>query len=753
VFKDSDKTMTLPAPPARAASPALLPVYGAAIFLSAALLFAVQPMFTKMVLPRLGGSPSVWSVAMVFFQAMLLGGYAYAHLLTRFLPIRIAIVVQVVLLIGAALALPLAIRSGWGRPPEHGEAIWLIGLFTASIGLPFFALSANGPLLQAWFSRTGHPAAGNPYFLYAASNIGSFLALISYPILVEPLVRLGDQTRAWSAGFVILIALIAACGALLWRSTPERAGDVSTDTDAPAPTLRDALTWMALAAVPSGLLVAVTAHISTDVAAVPLLWVVPLALYLLTFVIVFSTRPVIPHRLALAVQPFLVAALVAALVFDVTDSIILQIVLHLVTFFVSALVCHSELARRRPAPRHLTAFYMWMSAGGMIGGLGAGLIAPNVFSRVAEYPILIALALLCRPGLALPQGRARVLWIAALVLAAFALLASSDIGDYTSDTVQKIVAGVLLIAALTQWKRPLVLAAVVAFIFTADRIYNEEADTETMRSFFGVLTVRQDDDDQFRTLLHGTTIHGAERIRDPDEDEGDDLPEPLTYYHDGSNLVATINAARARAGHPIKFAVIGLGAGSLACRAQDGNAVTFYEIDPLVMRIARDSDRFTFLSKCAPDAPVVIGDARLTLADAPDGAYDLIIVDAFSSDAIPIHLMTREAMALYVRKLAPNGMAVMHLSNRHLELASVAAGIAQANGLSTRVKDGGDEGADDEENKYTSTVAAVARSEADFGPLATSEGWTVTQPDPAQWVWTDDYSNIVGAMLRNLKKK
>jgi hypothetical protein len=394
-----------------------------------------------------------------------------------------------------------------------------------------------------------------------------------------------------------------------------------------------------------------------------------------------------------------------------------------------------------------------MSAGGMIGGLGAGLIAPNVFSRVAEYPILIALALLCRPGLALPQGRARVLWIAALVLAAFALLASSDIGDYTSDTVQKIVAGVLLIAALTQWKRPLVLAAVVAFIFTADRIYNEEADTETMRSFFGVLTVRQDDDDQFRTLLHGTTIHGAERIRDPDEDEGDDLPEPLTYYHDGSNLVATINAARARAGHPIKFAVIGLGAGSLACRAQDGNAVTFYEIDPLVMRIARDSDRFTFLSKCAPDAPVVIGDARLTLADAPDGAYDLIIVDAFSSDAIPIHLMTREAMALYVRKLAPNGMAVMHLSNRHLELASVAAGIAQANGLSTRVKDGGDEGADDEENKYTSTVAAVARSEADFGPLATSEGWTVTQPDPAQWVWTDDYSNIVGAMLRNLKKK
>jgi hypothetical protein len=744
--------MTLPAPPARAVSPALLPVYGAAIFLSAALLFAVQPMFTKMVLPRFGGSPSVWSVAMVFFQAMLLGGYAYAHLLTRLLPVRIAIVVQVVLLIGAALALPLGVSSGWGRPPEQSEAIWLIGLFTASIGLPFFALSANGPLLQAWFSRTSHPAAGNPYFLYAASNIGSFLALISYPIAVEPLVRLGDQTRAWSAGFVLLIVLIAGAGALLWRA-PERAVAAATDTDAPAPRMRDALIWMALAAVPSGLLVAVTAHISTDVAAVPLLWVVPLALYLLTFVIVFSTRPVVPHRLALAVQPFLVAALVAVLVFDVTDSIIVQIALHLVTFFVSALVCHGELARRRPGPRHLTAFYMWMSAGGMVGGLSAGLIAPNVFSWVAEYPILIALALLCRPGLALPQGRARMIWIAALVLAAFVVLASSDLGNYSSDTMQKIVAGVLLLAALTQWNKPLILAAVVAFIFTADRVYNEESDTETMRSFFGVLTVRQDDNDQYRVLLHGTTIHGAERIRNPDEDEGDDLPEPLTYYHDGSNLIATINAARARAGHPIKFAVIGLGAGSLACRAQDGDAVTFYEIDPLVVRIARDSDRFTFLSKCAPDAPIVIGDARLTLADAPDGAYDLIIVDAFSSDAIPIHLMTREAMALYVSKLAPTGMVVMHLSNRHLELASVAAGIAQANGLSTRVKDGGDEGADDEENKYTSTVAAAARSEADFGPLATAKGWAVTQGDPAQWVWTDDYSNIVGAMLRNLKEK
>ena len=277
----------------------LLATFAAAIFVSAALLFMVQPMFTKMVLPRFGGAPSVWSVAIVFFQAALLAGYAYAHWLTRYAPGRTSVVIHVAVMIAACLALPLSIAAGWGRPPPVGEAFWLIGLFTASIGLPFFALAANSPLLQAWFARTDHPAAKDPYFLYAASNVGSFLALVSYPVAVEPFVRLGDQAGFWSIGFYVLIALIAACGVLLWRSPDRAPAAAATDgaADAAPPTWRDAASWVALAAVPSGLLVAVTAHISTDVAAVPLLWVLPLALYLLTFVIVFPRRPIIPHWL------------------------------------------------------------------------------------------------------------------------------------------------------------------------------------------------------------------------------------------------------------------------------------------------------------------------------------------------------------------------------------------------------------------------------------------------------------------------
>ncbi len=755
---------------ARPAPALLLPVYGATIFLSAALLFAVQPMFTKMVLPRLGGSPAVWSVAMVFFQALLLLGYAYAHLLTRLLPGRGAVLVQVGVMAVAVLTLPLAIRAGWGRPPQTGEAFWLISLFAVSIGLPFFALSANGPLLQAWFSRTDHPSAANPYFLYAASNIGSFLALLAYPALIEPLIRLGDQTWIWSAGFVLLILLVAASGAMLWR-VPDRAqADASTDAAAaPAPTLRDALTWMALAAVPSGLLVAVTAHISTDVAAVPLLWVVPLALYLLTFVIVFSTRPLIPHWLAVMAQPACVAALICVIVLEVTDSILIQTSAHILAFFVAALVCHGELARRRPASRHLTAFYMWMSAGGMIGGLSAGLIAPYVFSWVAEYPILIVLALLCRPGLALPQGREWLAWLGAVVVAVAILYAMHESTERLDTWVRNLGVVALLAWTIVLWKRPLIGAAIVAFILVGNLVNTEDATSQTLRSFFGVHKISESENGNYRILMHGTTIHGAERITPADQEDDDaeddapkktavadneskkDRPTPLTYYFDGSPLAQTIDAARQKASGTTRVAVIGLGSGTLACQTKPGDQHTYYEIDPLVVRIARDPEKFTFLTKCAPDAAIVLGDARLTLVDAPDAAYDIIIVDAFSSDAIPIHLLTREAMELYARKIAANGMVVMHLSNRHLELASVVAGIAQANGLVMRLNDDETEGTDDDEYRFESTVAAAARKDEDFGVLTKSEHWVVKAPDPAQWVWTDDYSNIVGSVIRKMR--
>jgi spermidine synthase len=747
----------------------LLAAFGAAIFVSAWLLFMVQPMFTKMVLPRLGGAPSVWSVAIVFFQGMLLAGYAYAHLLTRWAPGRAAVVVHLALMGAAAFMLPLSIATGWGRPPASGEAFWLIGLFAVSIGLPFFALAANSPLLQAWFARTDHPDAADPYFLYAGSNVGSFLALVSYPVLVEPLVRLGDQTRFWSFGFGLLIALIAACGALLWRC-PEKAPAARTEGTADlAPTWRDAAFWMAQAAVPSGLLVAVTAHISTDVASVPLLWVLPLALYLLTFVIVFARRQIIAHRLVVAVQPAFIIALVTLLIFDQirtgidrVDALMLDplktivglVALHVTVFFVCALMCHGELARTRPPAKYLTAFYFWMSAGGVIGGIAAGLIAPHVFSWVAEYPILIALAVLCRPGLALPQDRGwRGYTLGALTVLAAVLLVTTFTQVQIGETAFNWVFGALIAACVLLWRAPLPFAALVAFLLLANHNIVEQAGTISVRSFFGVAKITESSDGQFRLLQHGTTLHGGERIRDLDgRPAATDPPELLLYYWDGSAIDQTFDAVRARLDRPIRYAVIGLGSGSLACKAGPADLVHYYEIDPKIIDIARDPNLFTFLAACRADVPIILGDARLTLEEAPDGAYDLIVVDAFSSDAIPIHLLTREAMAIYLKKLSPHGLVVMHVSNRHLELASVVAGIAAANGALARVDDSADIDETANPYKYSGTVVAVARSEEDFGPLASSPDWQRQEPDPRQWLWTDDYSNVIASVLRKLKE-
>ncbi|MBV9561346.1 MAG: class I SAM-dependent methyltransferase, partial [Bradyrhizobium sp.] len=376
----------------------ILAVYTTAIFVSALLLFAVQPLFTKMVLPRLGGSPAVWSVAMVFFQTLLLAGYAYAHFLMRIRNRTVPVIIHLVLLVAALLTLPLSIASGWGEPPTSGYAPWLLGLFLVSIGLPFFALAANNPLLQAWFVRTGHPDGSDPYFLYASSNIGSFLALLSYPVLLEPMFSLHTQNLMWTGGYGLLVILIAACGALLLRSPEQSAADPraeATASPAPPPSLR--ARWIFLAAVPSGLLIAVTAHISTDVAAAPLLWVLPLSLYLLTWVLVFQSRPLLPHRWMLFLQPAAIAGVVVLLAVGGEQNLLLTLGGHLVCFFVIAMACHGELARTRPASKYLTGFYVALSFGGMTGGLFAGLISPFVFSWIAEYPILVALAALCRP--------------------------------------------------------------------------------------------------------------------------------------------------------------------------------------------------------------------------------------------------------------------------------------------------------------------------------------------------------------------
>jgi len=737
---------------AQGVSPLLLPVFVAAVFTSALLLFAVQPMFTRMVLPRLGGSPSVWSVAMVFFQTMLLAGYAYAHFLTRYAPARLAVALHCGLLVVAALTLPLAIPEGWGAPPPTGAPVWLLGLFTVSIGLPFFALSANNPLLQAWFVRTGHREAGNPYFLYAASNIGSFLALLSYPAILEPALPLLAQTKLWSFGFCALIALIAWCGFFALRA-PERAVAAGKgEAEAPAPTWRAIGRWVFLAGVPSGLLVAVTAHLSTDVAAAPLLWVVPLSIYLITWVIVFQTRPAIPHRWILRLEPLAIVALVAMAPLGADQNLLLTLGVHLVAFFLITMACHGELARLRPHPRYLTGFYLALSAGGMIGGVFAGLLAPNLFSWIAEYPILIVLAILCRPSSdqgSRPSGRA--LGMAAVVLAAALALARGWVpaGTVSSPIAWSIVA--LAVASLALVRDPRKFAVGIASALALTHLFPLEAGRfETQRSFFGVLKIRDTADGRFRVLMHGTTIHGAQKLRDEAGQPLQGRPEPLTYYHAESPMAEAIAAIRKRKGGPIRVAAIGLGTGSLACHREPGEAWRYFEIDPEVVAIARDPNRFTFLTACAPDLPIVLGDARLTLAGDDGGPYDLIIVDAFSSDAIPVHLLTKEAMAIYRQKLAPDGAVAMHVSNRHLELASVAAGIAAEHGLKTWI-DHDEENEDrEDEYKFSSSVAIAAARPEDLGDLTESESWEAAEPEAGQRTWTDDYSNIIGAIWRQL---
>jgi hypothetical protein len=737
----------------------VLAVYTAAIFVSALLLFSVQPLFTKMVLPRLGGSPAVWSVAMVFFQSLLLGGYSYAHFLMQIRNRVIPVAVHLTLLVVALLMLPLSIANGFGEPPTSGYAFWLLALFAVSIGVPFFALAANNPLLQAWFVRTGHPAGPDPYFLYASSNIGSFLALLSYPVLLEPVFTLRTQNLIWTGGYGLLILLIAGCGALLLRSPAPAVSDAQTEeTDAPSPPWILRARWILLAAVPSGLLIAVTAHISTDVAAAPLLWVLPLSLYLLTWVLVFQSRPLLPHKWILLAQPLAIAGVVILLAVGGEQNLLLTLGGHQLCFFVIAMACHGELARTRPAAKFLTGFYVALSFGGMVGGLFAGLIAPYVFSWIAEYPILLALAALCRPARGderLPRW-SRWYWPFLAILAATLIGFSYSTGKPSSwleDHRAWVAGAVGVLAALlalafnaNRWKifATVVVALVLIRLYPAD-----EGRVETVRSFFGVHKIVVTPHGQYHVLMHGTTIHGAERFLNNDGTPVTGRPEPITYYHRDGGIGQAITAIRERKGAPLRVAVIGVGSGTLACASEPGETWKFFEIDQTMVDTARDPKYFTYIQNCQPDLKPVIGDARLTFAKEPDGVYDLIIVDAYSSDAIPVHLATEEAMKIYQDKLAPQGAVVMHVSNRHLELASVIVGIADANDLKSWVYSE-DSGRDDEYIFATSVVVS-AREEADVGKLASSDQWAETEANENQRVWTDDYSNVLGAVWRRLR--
>jgi hypothetical protein len=721
-------------------------LFAATLFLSALLLFAIQPMFTKMVLPRLGGAPTVWSVAMVFFQAALLAGYAYAHLLIRFLPVSMSALVHLSILAVAATTLPIGIALGFETPPTSDIAPWLIALFAASIGLPFAVLSASAPLLQGWFAASGHPQAGNPYVLYAASNLGSFAALIAYPFVIEPWLTLNQQALTWSTGFAVLAMLVVAAGLfVVGRPSLARAATPTTPV-----TTRDRLAWIALAAIPAGLVIAVTSHITTDVAAAPLVWVLPLALYLLTFVGVFRERPWIPHNIVAMLVPFLVISLVISLFGGSQDYWAGMIAINLIGFFVLALLCHGEVYRRRPDPARLTEFYLLVSFGGMLGGIFAALIAPAIFPRIYEYPILIAAAVLALPGVW--SGGVRRLTVEAGPALAIAVIAIAAklIFDLqwpaTAVVPFHIMLAALGLVMLLQWRRTARFASLVILVFVLTVLWQPGfRSIHTARSFFGVHEVALSNDDRHYLLYHGTTVHGAQRL--PDENApATSRPEPLTYYYFGGPLSQAIEATRVAKGGLGRVAVVGLGSGSLACHRRDGESWTFYEIDPEIVRIARNPRLFSFLSSCAPDARIVIGDARLTLA-AADEQYDLIVLDAFSSDAIPVHLLTREAVAGYLSKLAPDGVLAIHISNRHMELARVVAAVGAAERLVTYFRQD-DRRTWQQDYKARAEVAALARSPAHLGDLPRRQGWAEIKPDPKVPAWTDDYSDIVSAVIR-----
>lgn len=737
---------------AKAGRNAFLFIFGGALFLSATLLFAVQPMFTKMVLPKLGGAPGVWSVALVFFQGVLLAGYAYAHFLTRHVGARLGAFAHVAVLVLGFAFLPLTLAEDWGKPPEDRQIVYLLGLFGVSIGLPFFALSANAPLLQAWYARTDAPGRNDPYFLYGASNLGSFIALLGYPFVIEPGLRLVDQTWWWSASYCALAVWISAIAFYANRNIH----NVQIEQTVSLPTtLAQRARWVFLAFVPSALLVAVTSHISTDIASAPFLWVIPLALFLLTFVLVFREKPLVRYHILAILLP-------ASLVYVVVDWLLRGLVptvwligLHLFSFFIAAMVAHSRLYAFRPSSDRLTEFYLWMSFGGVLGGAFAALVAPSIFPTVLEYPILLVLSALTLVHTDRVERQeifvTFLIVCTALLIALYAVITDTTIGLGQERVYRSVI--VIPAAATLLFVRmwPLASATILgAMLLVCGLTAPRSTNVYMSRSFFGVHKIQDYRSGVFRVLYHGTTLHGATQLENGVPRPG--WPEPLTYYHTQSPMAEIIRAVR-EANDSVRLSpagIVGLGSGSLACYRQEGENWHFYEIDTSVVHIARDSGYFRFLPTCAPDARIHIGDARITLGDS-DLLHELLLIDAFSSDAIPIHLMTREAIQLYFQRLTPNGVLVLHISNRHLALLPEVGALARELDLQAIWKQ--DEPTADYGPRLlaTSLVVALAKEEGAFGALPSLEGWRKLESDPEKRAWTDDYSDIVGAFRRNIR--
>ncbi|RSY88906.1 hypothetical protein DAH66_05320 [Sphingomonas koreensis] len=727
------------------------PIFVAAILLGSFLLFLVQPMIARMALPRLGGAPAVWNSAMLVYQALLLGGYAYAHWLGR-VPVRQQAMIHLGVLAVAALWLPIGLMA-MQMPADAEPAVWVPWLLGASIGPLFFAISAQAPLLQRWFAAAS--GGRDPYALYAASNVGSFGGLLAYPLLVEPGLALKGQSWLWTAGYALVFVAVAACALLLPRRIADQPHVHATS---PGPSRKRVAHWIALAFVPSGLMLATSSFLTTDIVAVPMLWVLPLGLYLLSFTIAFAARRW-PAEILTRFAPVTILMFGGLMIAGHNAHAELNALMALGLLFMVSVALHTHMYDLRPEPDRLTGFYLAMSVGGALGGVFAALIAPLVFDWTYEYPILIlAAGLLVPQSFLLPffarlwnaegQGmRIRVLLVTVLVASIVWLGLFGPAAQLGEKVLGLIYLAVALIGLFTIGVRLpyLIVLAGALFLFGGYRslAISWEGDART-RSYFGVYTIT--DLATQKRLAHGTTLHGVQL-------EGHDLLRrmPTTYYVPGSGVGRAMMAAQALYGPAARIGVFGLGTGTLACYARPGQDWRFYEIDPAVVELARGP--FRFLELCAPRAQVILGDARLRLNEAPAGSLDLLALDAFSSDAVPMHLMTLEAFATYDRVLAKDGLLLVHISNRFLSLEPVVEAAAKAGGWRAAALAYVPSPDEEMQEAATSDWIALSRSPETIATLKARGGaWRELEKTPGFTPWTDDYATIL-PVLRSLNKE
>lgn len=731
--------------PARFSLP-LRSLFTVTILLGSFLLFLIQPMFGRRVLPVLGGSPMVWNTAMLFYQMTLLAGYLYAHTLSR-LPVRRQLLIHLGVFAVAAITLPIATAS-WYPALAGAPALWLIGLLAVSIGPVFFAVSAQAPLMQSWFARSVDGDAANPYFLYAASNFGSFAALVAYPLLVEPNLRLGEQSLWWSLGFVALGVLMALCG---WSIGT---GPAPARTEArPAINWAQRGRWTLLAFIASGLLLSTTTHLTTDIMAMPLLWVVPLGVYLLSFVLAFAGRGEMYTRVAVALsRPALLLLGSWACIVSGPASATIFAAAGIVLLFIVAVALHGTLANDRPPPAALTDFYLWLSVGGALGGVFCALVAPLLFRWPFEHPLLLVAAALAIPARPLIPLAQRLLEPRAvrtgLAVVAFAASAGAAwlYGVAPIDAMRQLTTPALsvlvllgLIAIAAIGRRGLFALVFASVILTVGGWQQLAMAGNRERSFFGVYTVEDRPRDRSRILLHGTTMHGQQSL------EPRLATVPMTYYAPESGVGLAMRASPRLYGPAARIGFVGLGTGTLSCYFAPGQRWTAYEIDPVVVRLART--RFSYISKCNPGLDIVIGDARMTLAAVPVAGLDILAIDAFSSDAIPLHLVTREAFRVYGQALDGDGLLLVHISNRFLDLEPMIAAIAAREGWTAMIRFYRPSTAQLPGQSFTaSTWVALSRNPERLAALrATSPAadWQTLRTRAGVTAWSDDFASVL----------